>query len=604
MPSRVLGVSCFYHDSAAALVQDGRLIAACAEDRFSRVKHDSSFPVRAMTFCLERAGIPARDLDAVVFYERPQYKFIRVLRMLLSRYPRGAGKFAQAMVPWIGEKLWLRVKLSETLEIDPSIIRFVEHHESHASYAFHASPYQSAAVLTLDGVGEDTCGLIGRASRSDGITTLERTRFPDSLGLVYAAITGYLGFKPNDGECNTMALAAFGQPTELKMFEQILRYSDHHPRVGPEYFDFTADESQSYRPKLLHALGARHRDAGAGFSSWPQSGEPPPDESRRAANIAASIQRRTEDLVLEQARRARKLSGEKSLCFAGGVALNAVAVGRLIREAGFESVFIPPDPGDGGCAVGAAFLGAVQCGDVPAAHGGNQIYSGPVADPATVIEMLPHLDPAQFSGFTLDGVEQRASTDWRKREFEDLDERAACVADWIAKGAIVGWMCGPSEFGPRALGARSILCDPGNLATAQRLSRLVKLRAAFRPYALSVSESDAARLFVENWRSPAYRWMQATAEVRPEMRQRVQAALHVDGTTRPQICTRDDHPAYFALLRAIGERTGLAAVLNTSLNDSGEPLAATAEEGLLMLARTDMDVLVIDSLIIEKGEHS
>ncbi|MBN8265347.1 MAG: hypothetical protein J0M21_11895 [Xanthomonadales bacterium] len=598
MSARILGVSAFYHDSAAALVRDGQLVAACAEDRFSRVKHDSSLPMRAAQFCLAQGDLAAHELDAVVFYERPDYKFLRVLRVLLSGYPRGGGRFARGIVSWISEKLWVRTKLSDALDVDPAIIRFVEHHTSHAAYAFYASPYARAALLTLDGVGEDTCGSIGIADRAQGIRALESTPYPHSLGLVYAAITGYLGFRPNDAECSTMALAAFGKPQHRELFERLIACSEGQLRIAPGHFDFAADHSHSYLPALRRALGPPRHDAAAGFSALADNSDGTPATSREAADIAASLQLRTEEVTLALARRARELTGEQALCFGGGVAFNAVAVGRLLREGGFAGVFVPPDPGDGGGAIGAALLESARRGVVPAAPGSDQIYSGPRAQSDSVATMLPHLDPPQWATYAMEGVSAVASLS--TQAFDDDDALGAWLAERIAGGAIAGWMSGGSEFGPRALGARSILCDPADLATAHRLSRLVKRRAAFRPYALSVADYDAECVFGADWRWPPYRWMQATAPVRPEMRQAVRAALHIDGTTRPQVCAHADHPAYFTLLRAFGARRGLAALLNTSLNDAGEPLAATAEDALLMFARTDMDLLVVDRQVIEK----
>ena len=598
MTCRILGVSAHYHDSAAALACDGRLVAACAEDRFSRVKHDRSLPVRAARFCLAEAGLRADALDAVVFYERPDYKFLRVLRMLLSGYPRGANRFAGGIVSWISEKLWVRTALCDALDVDPSKVCFVEHHDSHAAYAFYASPFGSAALLTLDGVGEDTCGSIGRGDRSSGLATLESTPYPHSLGLVYAAITGYLGFRPNDAECSTMALAAFGTPRHRETFARIVALEEGRLRVAPGFFDFAGDDAETYLPALRDALGPPHRDAAAGFSSLGEGNDDAPPASRAAADIAASLQDRTEEVMLSLTRRARALTGESSLCLAGGVAFNAVAVGRLLREAGFDRVFVPPDPGDGGGAIGAALLESARRGAMPPAHGSNQVYSGPRPDPAALSALLPHLQPQRWSGHAIEGVAPVAGL--VDHAFDDDDALATWVSARLAGGAIVGWLNGASEFGPRALGARSILCDPADIATAQRLSRMVKRRAAFRPYALSVAEEDAERVFGPDWRQPPFRWMQATAAVDDAVRSSVRAALHIDGTTRPQVCAHGDHPAYHALLRAFGARRGLSALLNTSLNDAGEPLAATAEESLLMFARTDMDLLVVERRVVEK----
>jgi len=605
MSVNVLGVSGLYHDSAAALAVNGQLVAACAEDRFSRVKHDSSLPFRAAEFCLSSAGLAAADLDAVVFYERPEYKFIRVLTMLLARYPFGSGRFARGIVSWVSEKLWVGATLCERLQVDAGKIRFVEHHDSHAAYAFYASPYSSAATLTLDGVGEDTCGALGKADRANGVAALQRTPFPHSLGLVYGAVTGFLGFKPNDEECSTMALSAFGRPSRLDAFEKIVSLDGQaRPEVRDGYFDFSADESQTYLETFREAFGPPRRNAGAGYSAFEDCAPPRAASAGDGADIAASVQRRTEDVILAQATRLRDLTGETSVCIGGGVAYNAVAIGRICREGPFESVFIPPDPGDGGGAAGAALIASAELGAAPAPHGAAQVYAGPAIEPRRLLAMSRHLDPSAWAGFTLTPQRALPEDGLRVEEFASAEAMVASVAQRLLDGEIVGWARGRAEFGPRALGARSILCDPGNIETAKRLSAAVKRRAAFRPYALSIAERDAPAVFAEDMGQPVYKWMQATAPVRPDAAPSLRAAMHADGTTRPHVCAREDNPVYYDLLTAFGARRGVAALLNTSLNDSGEPLAATAEDALLIFARTDMDALVVDDIVFSKKRET
>lgn len=606
MTTRVLGISAYYHDSAAALVVDGKIVAASMEDRFSRLKHDSSLPVNAISFCLEAGGIDADDLEAIVFYEQPEFKFLHVVRQLVAAYPRGARKFAAAMKSWVGEKLWVRSKLVETLGIDPSLIRMVPHHESHAAYAFYASPFRSAAILTSDGVGESVTAARGRGARDGSLSIVPAAQFPDSIGLAYGAITGYLGFRPNDAECSTMALAAFGHPGQIDFFRDLLSTTPEGTlSLAPGYFDFSEDRASVFLASLIERLGPPLDGHPECFTSTgPAFGASTP-AWRRGADVAASLQLRTEEILLQQARALRESTSESCLCIGGGVAMNAVAVGRLIREAGFASVFVPPDPGDAGGAVGAALLGSLQLGVVPPPHGPEQIFVGALPATATapmLEDFVTRVEPGLWTRYR--PVSPMSQRRLRVRRFDDLAQLASHVAAAIARGMIAGWVCGRAEFGPRALGARSLLCDPARMDVAQRLSTRVKKRATFRPYALSVASEDAGKLFTHDWRLSPYAWMQATIEVKPGIRHAVAAALHVDGTTRPHVCEAGVQPRFHALLTAFAKHRGLAALLNTSLNEPGQPLACTQEDAMMQFARSDMDILVIEQSVIEWSDES
>lgn len=606
MTKRVLGISAYYHDSAAALVVDGKIVAASMEDRFSRLKHDASIPVNAIAFCLEAGGVDADSLDAIVFYEQPEFKFLRVLRQLVAAYPRGARKFAAAMKSWVGEKLWVRSKLVDVLGIDPSRIRMVPHHDSHAAYAFFASPFRSAAILTSDGVGESVTAAIGHGARDGSFSMIPTARFPDSIGLAYGAITGYLGFRPNDAECSTMALAAFGRPGQIEFFRDLLSTtSEGKLSLSPGYFDFSEDRASVFLAPLTERLGPPMEGRPECFAASGSSSFESTPAWRRGADVAASLQLRTEEVLLEQVRALRKSTSESNLCIGGGVAMNAVAVGRLVREAGFDSVFVPPDPGDAGGAVGAAFLGSLELGVVPPSHGTEQIFLG--APPATATapkleDFILRVDPKLWTRYRSMGPVKRGQLFVRR--FDDVAELSDYVAAALAKGMIAGWVSGRSEFGPRALGARSIVCDPARMDVAERLSARVKTRAAFRPYALSVASEDAEKLFTHDWRHPPYAWMQATIGVKPEIRHAVAAALHVDGTTRPHVCQASIQPRFHALLTAFAKHRGLAALLNTSLNEPGQPLACSQEDAMIQFARSDMDLLVIEQSVIEWSNES
>jgi carbamoyltransferase len=605
----VLGISAYYHDASAALVSRGEVIAAAAEERFTRQKHDRNFPRFAVAFCLEQKGLAARDIDAVAFYEEPHVKFTRVLASTLADFPYSLGHFTRSMKQWLGEKLWMKNRICAELDVPPGRVHFVPHHLSHAAQAFSGSPFDEAAILTLDAVGEWDCTTIGLGCRGpgSGVRMLESTPYPHSLGLVYSAFTAFLGFRPNDGECSTMALAAFGEPMYTPQVRQVIRLStDGTYRIDDRFFDFLGDDGRLFRPAFLELFGPP-RDF---RTPWPFDAlegcdagiAPPSDDDRRYADLAASVQSVLGDAILGLAARAHRLTGRRCLCMAGGVALNAVANARLIEEGPFDQVFIPPEPGDGGGALGAALY-----------HSGSRwgYERRPVLTPflgkrfphAADAGMLREIDPADWTFYLRPGARATTRSELADMEFEDLDELVAAVVRTLEAGGIVGWLQDRFEVGPRALGNRSILADPGNLETVRRLSRCVKGREAFRPYALSVTEEDAPRIFDLGVPVPwPARWMQTVARVRPDALGRVRGAVHVDGTTRPQVCTAGDNPRFHRLLTAFGRVRGLAALLNTSLNERGYPLVASPSEAMLVFARTDMDTLVFNNHLVSKTD--
>jgi carbamoyltransferase len=594
----ILGLSADFHDSSASLVIDGRVECAAAEERFTRIKHDASFPHHAAQFCLEQGCLGFDQIDQVVFYEEPWVKLTRVFTDILARFPRSLGAFTGAGRGWVTEKLWIHNTISRSFDIHPNKVVFVPHHESHAAQTFFPSGFAESAVLTADGVGEWACGGIAQASRSKGIEVLETYDYPNSVGLVYAAFTAFLGFRPNDGECSTMALAAFGTPRFADKVRQVIRPArDGTYEVDSSYFDFLGGARALYRLKFT-ALFGEPREPGA---SYPFSSIGPPgqvsDDDQRHADIAASIQFVFEEILLALAERAHRLTGSDRLCLAGGTAMNAVAVSRLVKEGPFAQVFIPPDPGDGGAASGAALLASNGMPDL--------------ATPAT-----PYVGKAyQEFGF-LDVVDQlKASAihrlpgcrPWSGRlaheTLTDPDTLVDIVATELGRGEIVGWVQGRFEQGPRALGNRSILADPINAETVARLSRSVKQRAAFRPYALSVAIEDAARLLpgiVLDDRSKIPRWMQSVHPVADACADAVRLGLHADQTTRPQVCAASDNPLFHRLLRAFGARRGLGALLNTSFNEKGYPIVSSPTDALLTFLHTDIDLLVIGMSIIRK----
>jgi len=593
-----LGLSGYFHDSAACLVEDGKILAACPEDRFTYLKHDSSFPLFAAEFCLNAARRNPSELDCVAFYEEPHVKFTRVLTALLADFPQTLPHFLSSLPRWLSEQLWLKNRIARLLSIDPGRVAFVPHHISHAAQAFLASPFERAAILTLDGVGEWTCGMIGIGDRAQQfpITTLVESRYPASLGLLYAATTDYLGFRPNDQECSTMALAGFGCPSKLDALrETVTVLGDGRVHILSDTLQLLREKESAFGTKFRNRLDVPPRDPSEklGFSCFDGGTKGPSDREAQWADLASSVQRRIEEIVLELARKAKNHTDCDALCLAGGVAMNAVMIGRLIESGLFSSVFVPLDPGDAGASVGAALLvdhsRRKSGAGIPSISGP---YLGPEIESKEINTLLSGLMKQCENCFA-------GKIEWT--ESTTQEELIEDVVGLLAEGKVVGWAQGRAEFGPRALGNRSILADPSRTSVSERLSQKIKHREAFRPYALSVAEEDAQRLF----NLPAVipqpaRWMQTVFSVRPEEQQRVRAAIHIDGTTRPQICSLADNPRFHALLLAWGRKSGLAALLNTSLNLSGLPLSATIEDAIVVFMRSDMDALAVNNTIIRR----
>ncbi len=593
---KVLGLSAHFHDAAAALVVDGRLVAAAAEERFSRLRHDPSFPRHAARFCLERGGFPAEELDAVVFYEEPHQKFTRVMATTFGGFPRTLGPFVDAMKGWLSHKLFVRGGISKALDVHPDVIQLVPHHLSHAAAAFAGAGADEAAVLVVDAVGEWASTSLGRARRGHGIEVFETVDYPHSLGLFYGAMTAFFGFRPNADECTTMALAAFGRPTRRDDLQQVLRLeSEGAYTLDPGYFDFLRTDGALFTPKFRALFGdPAPRGLFAELDAMASDAEIPP-AAQVFADLAASVQEHLQDALLGLARRLYRLAPCETLAIAGGVALNCVAVRRLAAEGPFRRVVIPPDPGDGGGAIGAAWLGADPRFEGRADPVGP--YLGDVPRGELLDDMLSALDSETWQG----GAGTLATRSPRAVRWHRGPELIPEVARRLAAGQAVGWVQGRFEFGPRALGARSLLLAPGRVDRARQVSRTIKHRASLRPYALACTEESASAVFVERPPESLERWMQTSADVRPEALPGLRAAVHVDGTTRPQVVHAQELPRFHALLEAFAAETGGApALLNTSLNERGEPIVGSAVEALALFARTDLDALAVDDLLIWK----
>lgn len=562
----VLGVSAHYHDAAAALVVDGRIVAAQHEERLSRIKNDASLPRRAIEAVLQLGGIAAGDLDAVVFYENPYAKLERVLVGTLRAFPRALGQFPRALGSQLGGKIWVVDALAELLGIARAKVELVRHHQSHAASAFYCSPFERAAVMVVDAVGEDSCTSLWHAS-SAGLRELAHIDYPHSLGLFYAALTAYLGFEVNDGEYKVMGLAAYGQPSRRDAMAKLLRVAaDGSYELGLDYFDRFTRTELGYGKKLIDLLGPPRSP----YERWDLSTK----RDRQYADIARSAQDALEDALVAIAREARKRTGEDALCLAGGVALNAVANRRIAREAGFAQVFVQPAAGDAGGALGAAILGAMARGSTrPAPLAG--------ADLGVTVAGAPVATHARALGLIAMPVQDPASA----------------VADALAAREVVAWAHGRCEWGPRALGHRSILARADDAEVRERLNRAVKKREPFRPFAPVVLDSDAAAWFAggANLMTP---FMTTVAEVlRPEA---LPAVTHIDGTARVQ--TVSSASSLGQVLTAVQKRGDTPVILNTSLNGPGEPMVATATDALSFFVRHGVDKMIINDVMLTRPE--
>jgi carbamoyltransferase len=589
----VLGISCYFHDAAAALLRDGHLVAAAEEERFSRRKHDYEFPQRAIDFCLRAGGVRGADLDYVVFFEKPFVKFERLLLTGLQTFPRSHRVFREAMVTWLGDKLWIRHRIQQRLGVRPERILFSEHHLSHAASAFYCSPFEEAAILTVDGVGEWTTASLG-VGRGTEIRLLREIRFPHSLGLLYSAFTAFLGFEVNEGEYKVMGMAPFGTPRYVdRVWKLIRQSSDGGFELDMDYFCFHHSTDRTYN-RRFEALFGRPRDPRAHFftpaSGYPSYfGERPADFDARArenqhyADIAASIQKVTEEVLLTMARAAHRETGLDRLCMAGGVALNSVANGRILRETPFRELYVHPAAGDGGGAVGAALWG----------------YHAVLGRPRSFV--MEHAAWGEAHGpDAVEGFLRAAGIPYER--LEDEDRLIARVVDRLQEGKVVGWHQGRFEWGPRALGHRSILADPRRADMKDIVNTKIKFREPFRPFAPSVLAERAEDYFElpDAARHYPARFMLYVVDVRKDRQSLLPAITHVDGTGRLQTVRRDTHPRYYRLIEAFGQATGVPVVLNTSFNLKGEPIVNTPAEAFATFSRSGMDVLVLGDCVVEK----
>ena len=622
MASTVLGLSAYYHDAAACLLRDGRIVAAAQEERFTRRKHDESFPSHAVTYCLKEAGIGIDQVDAIGFYEKPLVKFERLLESYLASAPRGLRPYLMAMPLWLGSKLWMADDMRRELGTDKQIL-FADHHESHAASAFYPSPFEEAAILTVDGVGEWTTSSIGRGHGAD-LEMLHEMRFPHSVGLLYSAFTYFTGFKVNEGEYKVMGLAPYGKPSYVKTIRDhvVDIREDGSIALNLEHFEF------------VHGLTM----TGDGFARLFGGPARAPDGpvTQREMDLARSVQEVVEEIVLRMARTAHRETGSRRLCMAGGVALNCVANGRLLREGPFEDIWIQPAAGDAGGALGVAFALWHRYLGMSRTSAESRGAWAPRIGPATLDpakrsvrlqadlhehELPAYADEMQGSllgpRFSDDEIAEWMGAQGVSGERIARAELAGVIAQLLAEGKVIGLFQGRMEFGPRALGCRSIIADARSRDMQSLLNLKIKFRESFRPFAPAVLRERASEWFDVDYESP---YMLLVAEVAASRllpvppgtealfgieklnvpRSTVPAVTHVDNSARIQTVRRTDNPLYYDIIQAFDALTGCPVIVNTSFNVKDEPIVCTPEDAYRCFVKTEMDVLILESFVLVK----
>ena len=589
----ILGISCYYHDSAAALIKDGEIVAAAEEERFSRIKHDFDFPEKAIGFCLRQAGITSKDLDYVVFYEKPFHKFERILMTTLQTFPRSWKAFREAMITWLGDKLWVKSIIKDKLDIKDNKVLFGGHHLSHAASAFYPSPFEEAAILTVDGVGEWTTAAMG-VGKGTEIQLRKEIKFPHSLGLLYSAFTAFLGFKVNNGEYKVMGMAPYGQPKYTdKIYDNLVKVAeDGSFWLDMDYFSFHHSDTRTFNSKFVELFG-NPRDpemnfftSGTRFPTY--FGEKPSNydelcrENEHYADVAASIQRVAEEIILKLVNSLHQETGLKKLCMAGGVALNSVANGRILRESPFEDLFIQPAAGDGGGALGAAL----------------HAYHGLLGKPRGFV-----LEHAYWGkGYTEEEIKEFLDSNSIAYEYFSDDEKLMKrVVDDLVGGKVVGLYQGRFEWGPRALGNRSILADPRSEEMKDLVNVKIKFREPFRPFAPVILEENIEDFFLGDNVAKQFpaRYMLMVLPFKEDKAEVLKAVNHM-GTGRLQSIREEWNPRYYQIVKKFGEETGVPVLLNTSFNLRGEPIVNTPSNAFSTFKKSGIDILVLENFMIRK----
>ncbi|MBL7129782.1 MAG: carbamoyltransferase [Candidatus Omnitrophica bacterium] len=587
----ILGISAFYHDSAACLVQDGKIVSAAQEERFTRKKHDFSFPKNAINYCLQDSGLKGKDLDFIAFYDKPFIKFERILATYLTYAPWGIRSFIKAIPLWIKQKLWIKDLIRKELDFAGKIV-FPEHHESHAASAFFPSPFQKSAFLTIDGVGEWATASYG-VGKDNNIQILAELHFPHSLGLLYSAFTYYTGFKVNSGEYKLMGLAPYGEPKykDLILSELMDLKEDGSFKLNMKYFGYCVG---------LKMTNRRFEKLFGGPARKPES-----RLTQRDMDLASSVQEVTEEVMLRMARHVHRETGQKSLCLAGGVALNCVGNGRILREGPFENIWIQPAAGDAGGALGAALIVWYQ-----------YLENKRIANDKKDFQQGSLLGPEFKNGY-ISNYLKRKNIPYTELADGEIPEK---IADLIAEQKVIGWFQGRMEFGPRALGSRSIIGDARSPKMQEIMNLKIKFRESFRPFAPSVLKERVSDFFELDRESP---YMLLVAPVKKEIRKElsreedrlfgldelhvirsaIPAVTHVDYSARIQTVNKDDNSLYYQMIKKFEDKYGCPVIINTSFNVRGEPIVCTPEDAYTCFMRTNMDYLLLGNSLIEKKEQ-
>lgn len=578
---KILGISCYYHDSAAALLDDGKIVAACEEERLSRIKHDSGFPLKAINYCLEKGKITPSDLDWVVFYEKPFEKFERITLSSLSCVPFARRMFVNAYQTWIKDKLWIKTTISKMVGIDEKKILFSNHHLSHAAVAFYTSSFSDSAILTCDGVGEWTTTSWG-VGENNKITLKGEIRYPHSLGLFYSAFTQFLGFQINEGEYKVMGLAPYGEPKFVDQIEKMINQSiDGSFNLDLSYFNFYLSDKVSFSDKFVRLLGVS-----------PQLAKNSDKVVKIYADIASSAQKVLDEKVLAIAKNIKAKTGKENLCYAGGVALNGVTNWKLFKEAGFKNIFIHPAAGDSGGALGAALYVYHHVMGKPKVNNFDNVYFGKENSEEDINNFL-------------EGQNIKAT----KLDDGNLIDN---VSDLLIKKKVVGWVRGRFEWGPRALGARSILADPRDKKMKDLVNSKIKFREAFRPFAPVCLYEEGSKYFDTEtnlekgkfgYSQSPLQYMIAVVPVKDKFRAKLGAITHVDGTARPQFIKRNVNHMYYDLVKAFGKKSGVNVLLNTSFNLKGQPIVNDCDDAYDTFMKSGIDALVLGNYLIRKNKQ-
>lgn len=564
----VLGISCYYHDSAACIIKDGKVVAAAAEERFTRIKHDNNFPTKAIEYCLDSLKISANEVDVVAFYEKPLIKFERIISQHIENFPKNYHQFIETISPWLSHRLNIKKTLQDEVNYFGEV-RYIDHHLSHAASTFYFSPYKKAAVVTIDGVGEWSTTTIGVGSGND-IQIDKEIHFPHSLGLFYSTLTTYLGFSANNSEYKVMGLAAYGNPEPFKKhFEKIIKLNpDGSFELNMDYFDFDwANHMPSKKMIELFGYPVRKKDGPV---------------RKYHENIAAALQKKLEEAVFHILNNVYKTYKVKNLCFAGGVALNSVLNGKILSNTPFNKLFIPPDPSDAGGAMGAA----------------SYIYTELTGKLVKNNNFHPYLGP-EYKWYQIE--KQLKNHGLKFQRIKDDKKLVDRTANLIKNKKVIGWFQGRMEWGPRALGNRSILASARTTQMRDIINAKVKKREMFRPFAPVIIESETNKYFeTDSYISPSARWMLMVYPFKKIGLKQVPAVVHVDGSGRLETLIRKDNPKYYDLVKAYQKKTKIPIIINTSFNVRGEPIVCTPEDAIQCFLKTNIDYLVIENFIVKK----